>query len=205
MKRWNATSIAVATAVVSLLALPAVAPAAGKGGKTSASPKVTSVSKRTVRPGQLLVIRGKNLSRKARVTFLGGRGRSDDRAARPRRGATSKRIVVVVPRAARSGPIRVRRGKRTAAKRPRVTVLRAKKKAAPPAAEETEDPCTQSEDTPTDEGEADGEETGTEDGDLDFFSEHDEVPCEDLEEPAEGDPEFDESFEEEEVSDPEPF
>lgn len=57
--------------------------------------------------GQLLRVKGDGLQMTETVVFRGGRGRSDDRRARPRtRGVHS--LFVRVPSGARSGPIQVR-------------------------------------------------------------------------------------------------
>ena len=55
--------------------------------------------------GQLLKLRGEGLDDVHSVVFLGGKGRRDDRRARPRHTAPHQ-ITVTVPRAARSGPVR---------------------------------------------------------------------------------------------------
>lgn len=56
--------------------------------------------------GAILTVRGEGLGEARSVTFLGARGRADDRRARPR-SRSSHRITVQVSRRARSGPVRV--------------------------------------------------------------------------------------------------
>ena len=56
--------------------------------------------------GQTLRVRGDNLADARAVVFLGGRGRKDDRRARPTK-ASAHRLLVKVPGAARSGPLKV--------------------------------------------------------------------------------------------------
>ena len=55
--------------------------------------------------GQRLVVRGKGLDGVESLVFLGGRGRSDDRTARPR-SMTAQKLTATVPTEARSGPVR---------------------------------------------------------------------------------------------------
>ena len=57
--------------------------------------------------GQRMTIRGEDLRTVRSVTFLGRRGRVDDRALRPR-AARQHAIALVVPEAARTGPLLVR-------------------------------------------------------------------------------------------------
>jgi len=55
--------------------------------------------------GQRMTVRGRGLDGVQALVFLGGRGRSDDRTARPRT-ATARKLTLIVPREARSGPVR---------------------------------------------------------------------------------------------------
>jgi murein DD-endopeptidase MepM/ murein hydrolase activator NlpD len=55
--------------------------------------------------GAFLAVRGEQLDGVKSVVFLGERGRQDDRGARPRR-RSPHRLLVRVPRAAQSGPVR---------------------------------------------------------------------------------------------------
>jgi murein DD-endopeptidase MepM/ murein hydrolase activator NlpD len=56
--------------------------------------------------GQTLRVRGDNLGDARAVVFLGGRGSKDDRRARPSKASTH-RLLVKVPGAAHSGPLKV--------------------------------------------------------------------------------------------------
>lgn len=57
-------------------------------------------------PGQRLTVAGERLDAARSVVFLGGRGRADDRGARPQL-AREHRLAVTVPPDARPGPVRV--------------------------------------------------------------------------------------------------
>jgi murein DD-endopeptidase MepM/ murein hydrolase activator NlpD len=57
--------------------------------------------------GELLRVEGEYLESTRTVTFLGGRGRADDRRARPR-AKSAHRVLVRVPARAQSGPVQVR-------------------------------------------------------------------------------------------------
>ena len=104
--------LAALALAVTLPAPAAVAHESATGGATfSARPKVTKlecVSGGTSRcpHGELLKVRGEGLERASSVVFLGRKGRSDDRRARPD-AASPHRVVVPVPEGARTGPVRV--------------------------------------------------------------------------------------------------
>ena len=88
--------------------------------------------------GARLTLQGESLSDVRQVRFVGGRGKKDDRVARPQRSAPHI-VEVLVPRAARSGPIAVMSshgGKVTTAKPLRV------RSAAPVAPEPVQPPAT---------------------------------------------------------------
>lgn len=96
-----------------LLALPAVASAAPRGGGLSPGTPVVEAARCgkgpawQCRPGQKLTIRGQDLGDVRAVAFMGRRDAGDDRHARPRR-VRERSFVVSVPRGARSGPLRIR-------------------------------------------------------------------------------------------------
>ena len=82
---------------------------ATSGGVTAASPTVTLARCAdgrawACRAGSSLVVEGEQLKPARSVVFLGGRGRADDRPARPRRTATHS-LVVRVPARAATGPL----------------------------------------------------------------------------------------------------
>lgn len=58
-------------------------------------------------PGQRLTVAGEQIDAATAVVFMGGRGRRDDRAAKPRPLA-AHRVSVRIPRDARTGQLRVR-------------------------------------------------------------------------------------------------
>lgn len=80
--------------------------------------------------GEPLRVSGANLDETRDVVFLGRRGRRDDRRARPS-AASPHRVLVRVPSAATSGPIRVRARHASSVRGPRLRIIRAM---APPAA-----------------------------------------------------------------------
>lgn len=125
---------ALALAVLALLAGAAPAFAhdtragggSGFGGARYERPDVTSIKcgtgDRTSCPrGHVLRLSGENLARTRMVTFLGGRGRHDDRTARPTE-RSPHRVIVAVPASARTGRLRVVAA-RIAAIGPRLRVL----------------------------------------------------------------------------------
>src|SRR4051812_6665273 len=56
--------------------------------------------------GSVLRLGGENLAQTRKVVFLGARGARDDRAARPVQ-SSPHRVLVTVPRSARTGPVRI--------------------------------------------------------------------------------------------------
>lgn len=98
---------------VALLAGPATASAHDSTGGASApdEPEVTELLCGTgddaaCPRGYVLRLSGENLRQAQRVVFLGGPSARDDRAARPTE-ASPHRLIVTVPKAARSGRLRV--------------------------------------------------------------------------------------------------
>ena len=116
-------------ALLAVLALPAIAlghASPRSGGAAYAEPEVTALKcgtgQRSSCPrGSVLRLSGENLAATRTVIFLGARGSRDDRRARPK-AASPHRVLVTVPRAARSGRLRVVAAK-TAARGPRLRVL----------------------------------------------------------------------------------
>jgi len=121
-----------------LLAAPASAhTAAPNGGASAIELDVTAVEcgsgETTSCPrGQELRLSGEGLAKTRAVTFLGKRGKRDDRTARPTR-RTPHRVLVAVPSSARSGPLKVVAAG-AAVKGPRVRVLPGTGPASPPPA-----------------------------------------------------------------------
>lgn len=74
------------------------------------------------RPGERLTVRGQGLDGVQRIEFLGGRGRSDDRTARPLSSGPN-RLTLIVPQAARSGPVRAQTFAGPVAAARRLTIL----------------------------------------------------------------------------------
>jgi murein DD-endopeptidase MepM/ murein hydrolase activator NlpD len=105
-----------ALALAVLTALACAAPAAahkstGVGGTGFDEPELSAIrcgtgDETSCPRGQVLRLSGEGLAQTRRVTFLGGRGAGDDRTTRPTE-KSPHRVLVSVPRAARSGPIRV--------------------------------------------------------------------------------------------------
>lgn len=124
---------ALVAGVLALLAPAAPAAAhdvSGGGGAGFVEPAVTELKcgtgdRRSCPRGQVLRLSGEGLARTRTVTFLGGRGRRDDRSARPTE-KSPHRVIVAVPASARSGRIRVRTT-RDVVTGPRLRVLRAAK------------------------------------------------------------------------------
>lgn len=107
----------------------------GVGGASFEAPDVSAMKCGTgdaasCPRGQVLRLSGEGLARTRKVTFLGARGRRDDRTARPSE-KSPHRVIVAVPRTARSGPIRVVTAT-AATTGPRLRVLSASRPAASP-------------------------------------------------------------------------
>jgi len=124
---------------IAVLALLAAAPAAlahpnnGSGATVFERPDVTSVrcgtgDETSCPRGYVLRLSGEGLGATRAVTFLGGKGRRDDRTAKPTE-KSPHRVLVAVPRSARSGRLRVITATAAAAIGPRLRVL----PAPPPA------------------------------------------------------------------------
>ena len=79
----------------------------------------------------MLRLSGENLATTQRVVFLGRRGARDDRSARPQQ-SSAHRVLVEVPKAAHSGPLRVVASAATA-RAPSLRVLPARRPAPPTA------------------------------------------------------------------------
>ncbi len=79
--------------------------------------------------GQVLRVSGEGLARTRSVTFLGARGKRDDRTARPTE-KSPHRVIVAVPSSARSGPLKIVAAG-VARKGPRLRVLPGAKPPAP--------------------------------------------------------------------------
>lgn len=132
---WRALLAAVL--LVPCLAASASAHTTTSGGASYEEPEVTEVrcgtGDSTACPrGHVLRLSGEGLARTRVVTFLGGRGRRDDRTARPTE-KSPHRLIVAVPASARSGPLRVTTSAATTTG-PSIRVLSAPKPApAPPA------------------------------------------------------------------------
>lgn len=110
-----------------VVASPAAAHRVASGGLAYERPAVTSLKcgtgERTSCPrGHVLRLSGEGLARTSKVIFLGRRGPRDDRSARPAE-RSPHRVIVSVPRSARSGPIRVVTASAAAAHGPRLRVL----------------------------------------------------------------------------------
>lgn len=134
----------VRATAIAVLALLAAAPAAlahrgnGSGATVFEKPDVTSVKCGTgdatsCPRGYVLRLSGEGLGGTRAVTFLGGAGRRDDRTARPTE-KSPHRVLVAVPKSARSGRLRVVTANAAAATGPRVRVLPAPAPAPAPAA-----------------------------------------------------------------------
>ena len=132
---------ALALAALTLLAGAASAfahPSSSVGAASFEEPELSAIKCGTGEAascprGHVLRLSGEGLSQTRKVTFLGGRGARDDRTARPAE-KSPHRVIVSVPRSARSGPIRVVTAT-AAATGPRLRVLPgAKPSARAPAA-----------------------------------------------------------------------
>lgn len=82
--------------------------------------------------GQELRLSGEGLATTQTVTFLGSRGSKDDRKARPQQ-ASPHRVIVAIPREARTGPVKVQTASATATG-PRLRVLAASPAPTPASA-----------------------------------------------------------------------
>lgn len=100
--------------VVALAGLASIVPVAGAqepttGGVAVPEPaEITAIGCQSAwacETGQRMVVRGRGLDGIEAIEFLGGRGSSDDRTARPREIGPSK-LTVIVPAEARSGRVR---------------------------------------------------------------------------------------------------
>jgi murein DD-endopeptidase MepM/ murein hydrolase activator NlpD len=137
----------VVASAVGLLALAPVAVAGDSGSSTGgvampdepevervacmAPAQATTGGQPACPRGGTAVIEGESLDEVRRVRFLGGRGRRDDRVARPRERADN-RLTVRVPSSARSGPVAVESSAGRARSTQRLQVLaRAAATAAP--------------------------------------------------------------------------
>lgn len=132
-----ARTVSRATALVplGLLAAAPAAPAAIGGASADAQPAVTelrcpagSAGDVVECPrGEVLRLSGENLQRARTVVFLGGRGSRDDRRATPTT-ASPRRVLVRVPKGAKTGPVRViSRGTGQSEPGPRLKVLPARR------------------------------------------------------------------------------
>jgi len=128
----------LAACAAALSASPALAhTAAPNGGAAAIELDVTAVKCGSVKTtgcprGEVLRLSGEGLARTRAVTFLGKRGKRDDRTARPTR-KTPHRVHVAVPSSARSGPLKVVAAGATV-KGPRVRVVPGTVSASPPPA-----------------------------------------------------------------------
>lgn len=82
---------------------------ASAGGSSYEPPEITALKCNTGSPaacsrGELLRLSGEGLAKTTAVTFLGGPGARDNRTVAPRR-RSPRRLLVVVPPGARSGPV----------------------------------------------------------------------------------------------------
>ena len=114
----------------------------GAGGASFQEPELSSLrcatgDEASCPRGHVLRLSGEGLAQTRKVTFLGGRGKRDDRVARPTE-KSPHRVIVSVPGSARSGPVRVVTAA-AADTGPRLRVLARDKpaKAAPPEAATT--------------------------------------------------------------------
>ena len=129
LRAWPALALAVVAALAP--AAPASAhSASANGGAGAADLDVTSLkcgtgNKTSCPRGQKLRLSGEGLAGTRSVTFLGRRGKRDDRTARPTQ-RSSHRVLVAVPTTARTGPVKVVAAG-AATKGPRLRVLPAAK------------------------------------------------------------------------------
>lgn len=102
-------SLLAAVSTSLLLATPALADPPSTGGASvpdrAALTKMGCGTQWQCSPGQRLVVRGKGLDGVDEIQFMGGRGRRDNRTVRPAVARPNK-LTLVVPRSARSGPVR---------------------------------------------------------------------------------------------------
>lgn len=103
---------AAALAPFALLATAPVASAATVGGASATgTPEISEYrcpagDKTSCPRGEVLRLSGENLRETRVVIFLGGKGSKDDRRAKPTT-ASPHRVLVRVPKGAKSGPVRV--------------------------------------------------------------------------------------------------
>lgn len=121
------TSRLLAAVGCALLSFAATASAHSTTGGTSVPqrPEIEGLQcgtgdEQTCPEGELLRVEGEFLELTSKVVFLGARGRLDDRKAKPSE-ASAHEVVVRVPAAAASGPIRVR-SRAAGASRPGPTI-----------------------------------------------------------------------------------
>jgi murein DD-endopeptidase MepM/ murein hydrolase activator NlpD len=110
----HAARIPALAALCALAAAPTAAAQGSGGVEIPGPPKVAGVAcagqpQGRCGRGQLMTITGEGLQSVNRIEFLGGKSRRDDvRVKVSARAARSSELVVVVPRKARSGPVRLR-------------------------------------------------------------------------------------------------
>jgi murein DD-endopeptidase MepM/ murein hydrolase activator NlpD len=126
------------TTFVVLVAAPLAHGHQASGGLAFERPDVTALKcgtgDQTSCPrGQVLRLSGEGLARTRKVVFLGGRGKRDDRAAKPTE-KSPHRVIVAVPLSARSGPVRVVTASAASATAPELRVLPGAAPAALPPA-----------------------------------------------------------------------
>jgi murein DD-endopeptidase MepM/ murein hydrolase activator NlpD len=124
LRAWPALALGLVSALA--CAAPAAAHNNGGGGASYEEPEITELKcgtgdRSSCPRGHVLRLSGEGLGGTRAVTFLGGRGRRDDRTARPTE-KSPHRVIVAVPAKARSGPLRIRTTAGTA-KGPRLRVL----------------------------------------------------------------------------------
>lgn len=112
MSLTRARRRAFAVAPLALLAFVPAASAAVGGATPDATPEVTELrcpagdGGASCPRGEVLRLSGEHLRETRTVVFLGGKGAKDDRRATPTT-ASPRRVLVLVPRGAKSGPVRV--------------------------------------------------------------------------------------------------
>lgn len=151
-------ALALAASAALLSAAPALAhPRAPAGGVSFERPELSAIKCGTgdqvsCPRGHFLRLSGEGLAQTRKVTFLGRRGAQDDRTAHPS-AKSPHRVLVSVPRSARSGPVRVVTAT-AAATGPRVRVVAEAKPDVPAAPPAPAAPATpkQASATPADDG-----------------------------------------------------
>lgn len=113
-KRRCAMLAAAAFAGLATTAVPALADGGSGGAAAPGTPAVDSASCGTLRAwtcarGQVLTLTGEDLSSTSAIVFLGGDGRRDDVRVpiRARAATAAGELLVVVPRRARTGPLKL--------------------------------------------------------------------------------------------------